>query len=67
MVGEGQTVTLASVDAGQDLKSRLAAMGLLPKTPVTVVRNGGHGPFVVSVRDSRVVLGRGVADKIKVI
>jgi ferrous iron transport protein A len=42
-------------------------MGLLPKTQVTVVRNGRPGPLVISVRDSKMVLGRGMADKIMVL
>jgi len=42
-------------------------MGLLPKIQITVVQNGGRGPFVVSIKNSRMVLGRGVADKIMVL
>lgn len=63
----GQKVRIVLIDAGRGLNSRLASMGLLPNTQVTVLRNGSPGPLVVSVRDSKMVLGRGMADKIMVL
>jgi len=66
-VKAGETVKLTSINAGQGLNSRLASMGLLPNVEITVVRSGHPGPFVISVRDSRMMLGRGVADKIMVL
>jgi len=42
-------------------------MGLMVNVEITVVNNGHPGPFVVSVRESKVVLGRGMADKIMVV
>jgi Fe2+ transport system protein FeoA len=65
-VAAGRKVRLAKVDAGQNLKSRLAAMGLVPSVEMTVVRNGHPGPFVISVKGSKVMLGRGMAQKIMV-
>ena len=65
-VEPGQTVRLVRIDAGQRLMTRLAALGLLPNVEITVVRNGHPGPCVIRVRDSKVVLGRGMADKIEV-
>ena len=63
---EGQTVTVASVHAGRGLRSRLTAMGVLPKVQIRVVHNGRFGPFVISIKNSRIAIGRGVADKIMV-
>ncbi len=65
-VEEGATVRLATIDAGHGLQSRLAAMGLVPGTEVRVINNGGWGPFIVAVKGSRVMLGRGMTDKIYV-
>ena len=65
-VKAGQTVKLTGVEAGRGLNSRLAAMGLLPNVELTVVSNGHPGPFVVSVKGSRIMLGRGMADNITV-
>jgi len=66
-VEAGQTVKLATIEAGQGLKSRLLAMGLVPNVHITVVSNGGLGPFVVNVKGTKVVLGRGMAHKIMVV
>ena len=55
MVKAGETVKLAGIDAGQSLNSRLASMGLVPSTEITVVSNGHPGPFVISVKNSRMV------------
>ena len=65
-VTEGQTVNIIRIDGGRDLRSRLTTMGLLPKTRIKVVRNGKSGPFVISVKNSKMALGRGVVDKIMV-
>ena len=62
----GQTVKLVSVDAGVGLKQRLAAMGLLPNVQITVVRNWHCGRIIVNVKNTKVVLGRGMAHKVMV-
>ena len=48
------------------LKSRLAAMGMVPNTEILVVSNGSPGPFVVAVKGCRIALGRGMARKVMV-
>jgi len=65
-VDEGEMVSVVSVYGGRGLRNRLTAMGLLPKSQIRVVRNGGRGPFVISIKNLRIALGRGVADKIMV-
>ncbi len=66
VVKEGETVKLASINAGRGLKSRLTTMGLLPDVEITVINNSHPGPFVISVKNSRMMLGRGMAHKIMV-
>jgi Fe2+ transport system protein FeoA len=65
-VQDGQKVIFVQVDAGRGLKSRLASMGLLPNTEMTVISNKHPGPFMISVKKSKIMLGRGMADKIMV-
>jgi len=65
-VQAGETVKLASIKAGRDLNSRLASMGLVPNVKITVVSNSQPGPFVISVKGSKVMLGRGMANKIMI-
>jgi len=65
-VGTGAKAILSSITGGRQLRGRLAALGLLPGTELQVVQNSGQGPFVVSVRGSRIVLGRGMAARMEV-
>lgn len=66
-VKAGEKVKLARIDAGQGLNSRLASMGLVRNVELTVVKNSHPGPFVISVKKSKVMLGRGMANKIMVL
>jgi Fe2+ transport system protein FeoA len=65
-VRTGQKVWLTNIQAGDGLKSRLAAMGMVPNTEILVVSNGSPGPFVVAVKGCRIALGRGMAHKVMV-
>ncbi|UCG46451.1 MAG: ferrous iron transport protein A [Phycisphaerales bacterium] len=65
-VKPGQTVKLVAIDAGRGLNSRLASMGLVPDVEITVLSNNHPGPFMITVKNSRVMLGRGMAQKILV-
>lgn len=63
-VANGQTVTLVSVNAGYGLKNRLASMGLVPNVRFTVLNNGHPGPFLINIKGTKTVIGKGVAGKI---
>jgi len=66
MVLEGKKAVLRSIDGGRQIKGRLAALGLFPGIELEVIQNSGHGPFVIAVKGSRIVIGRGMAAKISV-
>ena len=66
MLQAGEKVTLATIDAGDDLRSRLAAMGMVPNTEILIVSNSRPGPFVVNVKGTRIAIGRGMAHKVMV-
>jgi len=63
----GRPLRVAALAGGPALCARLAALGLLPGTGVTVIRRQERGPLVVNVRGSRVALGRGAARHIRVV
>lgn len=63
-IDTGTTVTIDHIEAGAGLKNRLAAMGLFSDQPICVMRNDHRGQVIVAVKDSRVVLGRGMSHKI---
>ncbi len=65
-IKEGVIAKLQSIKGGRQLRTRLAALGLLPGTEIEVIQNSGKGPFVVSVRGSRIVIGRGMASQVEV-
>jgi len=51
---------------GRGLRSRMASLGFTPGVEVTMVQNFGRGPLIVLVRGTRVALGRGEANKVRV-
>jgi len=62
----GQTVVFCGVrGGGAGLTHRLAEMGLTPGMTMEVL-NRGPGPFILSVRGTRLVLGRGMVGRILV-
>lgn len=62
----GETGVVIDLVGGRGLVSRLATLGFTPGAPVTIVQNYGHGPIIVTIRDTRIALGRGEAGKIRV-
>ena len=63
-VSPGDTVRIVEINSGHDLKNRLAAMGLLKDTQISVIRNDGAGQIIVLVKNSKIILGRGMSHKI---
>jgi len=64
--GAGEKVIIKRVRAGWGLQRRLADLGLTPGVEVTIISSGRPGQVVISIRGSRLALGRGVASKIVV-
>ena len=65
-VKAGEKVKIVNIESGGGVRSKLTAMGLLPESEIMVISNGHPGPFVISVKNSRLMLGRGMAGKIVV-
>jgi len=66
MASIGQEVCLAAVTGSRELQHRLAEMGLTPGSRFSVVNKGNPGPFIVSVKGSKLMLGRGAVHRIMV-
>jgi ferrous iron transport protein A len=62
----GETGVVRELDGGRGFVSRLAALGFTPEAEVTILQNFGRGPMLVTVRHTRIALGRGEAGKIRV-
>lgn len=57
----GQEAVLAEVHAGRGLQHRLAEMGLRVGVRFRVLSRGRKGPFILSMQDTRLMLGQGMA------
>jgi Fe2+ transport system protein FeoA len=44
----------------------MAEMGLLPGVRFRVISHARYGPIIVSVKDTRLMLGRGMAQRVLV-
>ena len=60
----GEHGTVLSFTDGRMVTNRLASLGFTPGVVVDMTQNYGHGPLIVTVRGTRVALGRGEAAKI---
>lgn len=65
-ITSGTWVQIEEMRGGHHFLSRLASLGFTPGACLKVLQNYGHGPIIVSVRDTRIALGRGEAEKILV-
>jgi Fe2+ transport system protein FeoA len=61
----GQNLRLINVHGGKRMMRRLAELGLTPGVEMMIIQDSG-GPILVSVRNSRIALGRGIAHKLDV-
>lgn len=67
MAMTGEVVELVSIRECPRLRKRLADLGLNTGMCVRVIRSSGGGPMILAVKDdSRLGIGRGIANKITV-
>ncbi|PKO08861.1 MAG: hypothetical protein CVU40_13745 [Chloroflexi bacterium HGW-Chloroflexi-2] len=62
----GESATISALKAGRNINARLSTLGFTPGVMIYMTHNYGHGPIVVTVRDTRIALGRGEAQTILV-
>jgi Fe2+ transport system protein FeoA len=67
MTSQGDTVRLVDIRGGARLQHRLAEMGLTPGMEFDIVANSRSGPCVVLLKGTRMMIGRGMIDKIFVV
>lgn len=60
----GEHATLLQFVNSRVVTNRLASLGFTPGAQVDMTQNYGRGPLIVTVRGTRVALGRGEAAKI---
>lgn len=62
----GETATVSGFLAGRGIVARCLALGLTPGASVRMIQNLRNGPVIALVRDTRVALGHGEAQRIVV-
>lgn len=62
----GQRGVVTRLLGGRGLQSRLATLGLTIGAEVLLLQNYGRGPILLTVRETRLALGRGEANHILV-
>lgn len=66
MVYPGQKVVLKEITWGDKVRRRLEDMGLTEGVSFEMLRGDNRGAYIINLRGSRLILGRGMAHKIMV-
>jgi len=67
MAGDDQSLLVRAIHGGRRCRRQLMDMGLHPGRQITVIRGKGRGPLLIQTGQTRLGLGRGMAEKIEVI
>ena len=62
----GARARVAGTRHGHGQIHRLASMGLTPGSELALITGAPHGPVIVEVRGARYIIGRGMAQDIRV-
>ncbi len=65
-LGPGRSGTMKGTAGGVGLRRRLSDMGVTPGSKIKVIKNDSLGPLIISVGDTRLAIGRGMALQISV-
>ena len=60
----GQQLKLASLHGGREFQHRLAEMGLIPGVRFRVLAKGQPGPFIILLKETRLMLGYGMIHRV---
>jgi len=66
MIPPGNKVRIISLDGGRGMQERLVSMGLGPGSKIEIIKKGAPGPFIVALKDCRLAVGTGMAQRIMV-
>ncbi len=61
---QGQEVRLAEIQGGKEFQHRLAEMGLTPGVKFKIINQGHPGPVIILLKNTRLVLGRGMIHRV---
>lgn len=59
-------VRVIQIPTGRQQMNRLFQLGLVRDEEIEIVKNNGHGPLLILVKDTKIILGRGIASRVMV-
>jgi len=66
MASKDKLLEIVNIMGGRNVKQRLSALGLYPGSVIKIVTNDFGGPLIVEVNNTKIAIGRGMAQKILV-
>ncbi|MEN8211152.1 MAG: FeoA domain-containing protein [Thermodesulfobacteriota bacterium] len=63
---QGEKLIVKEFEAGKNMQHRISSMGLKAGDLIEIVSNGFGGQVVIGIGENRLVLGKGMAEKIRV-
>ncbi len=64
MADKNKRWEIVDIAGGRNIKQRLSALGLYPGSIIKMVTNDFGGPLIIEVSNSKIAIGRGMAQKI---
>jgi Fur family ferric uptake transcriptional regulator len=64
---QGELLVIKGFDAGKSMQLRISSMGLRVEDVIEVISTGFGGQVVIASGDNRLVIGKGMAEKIQVL
>jgi Fe2+ transport system protein FeoA len=62
----GETYVMVGFEGGHRFREKIYSMGLNPGVKFKTIRNSGHGPIEIEVRQTKLAIGRWMAARIKI-
>ncbi len=62
----GKPYVLLTLVGGASFREKISSMGLNSGVRLRIIANSGHGPVGLEVRNTKLGIGRGMAEKIRV-
>jgi ferrous iron transport protein A len=62
----GEKAKVLNIEGGIGIKNKLQAMGIFPGIDITVIQQMNRGPVIVEAGNTRLAIGRGMAERVEV-
>lgn len=65
-INAGCYAEILGITGGESLRDKVLSLGLLPGKTVQVISNRKKGPVIIKINGTRLILGKGMSEKIHV-